>query len=89
MESIGLKEARKKAEEMDKSLRAYDFGKYIIEFQHGDGTCCRYDSAIYKEVDKDWIVIFTEHHGTLVYHKEDLKWVKQWERPKVLYWNEE
>ncbi|NIQ15816.1 MAG: hypothetical protein GTO02_15895, partial [Candidatus Dadabacteria bacterium] len=53
-------------------LSAYDFDPYsLVEIVHEEGTILHYKSAFIKEW-KDYILVFTEHHGTHVYHKSDL-----------------
>lgn len=66
------KEALTVAKESDKKLSAYDFHPYsLVEIIHEEGTILHYKSAFTREW-KDWIFVFTEHHGTHVYHKSDL-----------------
>lgn len=66
------KEAEQVAKEIDKKLSAYDFNPYsLTEIIHEEGTILHYRSAFAKEW-QDWIFVFTEHHGTHVYHKSDL-----------------
>src|SRR6185295_17166129 len=38
---------------------------------HEEGTILHYKPAFTKEW-KDWVFVFTEHHGIHVYHKSDL-----------------
>ncbi len=53
-------------------LSAYDFHSYsLVQIIHEEGTILHYKSAFTREW-KDWIFVFTEHHGTHVYHKSDL-----------------
>lgn len=66
------KEACQVAKEADKKLTAYDFRPTdLVLVVHEEGTQLMYRSAFLKEW-KDYVFIFTEHHGTLVYHKTDL-----------------
>ena len=54
-------------------LTAYDFNPYgMVEIIHEEGTILHYKSAFTREW-KDWVFVFTEHHGTHVYHVTDLK----------------
>jgi len=91
--SLNYKEVLKKAEEINKTLTCNDFivGKIakVIEFLHGDGTYCKFVSACSERIDIDWIAIYTEHHGVLVYHVEDLKWVREAIRSQSIYYNKE
>ena len=79
-------EAKKIADEMEASHSAskpyvsflYDRDvPRIICFKHCDGSFFRFRSSCYREIDKDWFVIFTEHHGEFVYHKEDVEYVRE------------
>jgi hypothetical protein len=64
------REAEQVAKEV--KLTAYDFHHYnIVQIIHEEGTVLHYKSAFTKEW-KDYIFVFTEHHGTHVYHKSDL-----------------
>lgn len=73
MELTSYKEAQTVAKETDKKLTAYDFNPYsMVEIIHEEGTILHYKSAFTKEW-KDWVFVFTEHHGTHVYHISDLK----------------
>lgn len=66
------REAEQVAKEVDKKLTAYDFHPCnMVEIIHEEGTILHYKSAFTKEW-KDYIFVFTEHHGTHVYHKSDL-----------------
>jgi hypothetical protein len=66
------REAETVAKETDKKLSAYDFHcDSLVEIIHEEGTVLHYKSAFTQEW-KDWIFVFTEHHGTHVYHKSDL-----------------
>lgn len=67
------KEAMQVAKECDKKLTAYDFHFHnLVEIIHEDGTILHYKSGFTTEW-KDWVFVFTEHHGTQVYHKSDLR----------------
>ena len=66
------REAEQVAKEADKKLSAYDFHvDSLVHIIHEEGTILAYRSAFTKEW-KDYIFVFTEHHGTHVYHKSDL-----------------
>ena len=85
--SIGYKDAKSLAEVVGKSLSCpEDFvvrkRARIIEFLHMDGTYCKFASACFKKIADDWMAIYTEHHGTFVYHTDDLEWVRESRRPK-------
>lgn len=58
--------------ECGKKLTAYDFNLCsLVAIIHEDGTNLYYKSAFTREW-KDWIFVFTEHHGSHVYHKSDI-----------------
>ena len=89
---IGYKDAKKLADGVGKALSyPKDFvvrkRARVIEMQHCDGTYCKFISACFRKVADDWISIYTEHHGTFVYHTEDLKCVRESRRSKSLYCN--
>jgi len=88
VESKTYKEMKAAAEAIDKVLISSDFNKGYIEFMCEDGTHCMYDSAIYKDLNKEWFAIFTEHYGFFIHNKDEVEWVKKWERPEILYWKE-
>ncbi len=66
------KEVEELARTVDMKISAYDFGPSSLVFVlHEEGTTLTFRSAFIKEF-KDYIIIFTEHHGTHVYHRGDL-----------------
>ena len=62
------------AKERDKQLTTRDFkpGEAVI-LHHEEGTQLFYRSA-FLERWKDWVLVFTEHHGFHVYHRSDLSY---------------
>jgi hypothetical protein len=70
MNKMNYKEAVEKAKEINKTLSYKDLNGTVC-FRHGDGSECKYANSTYIKED-EWIFIFTEHHGVLVYHCEDL-----------------
>lgn len=84
-------EARKIVEEMDKKIDLYDFivrkRERIIAVQHGDGSYLEFHSACCRKISKHFFAVFTEHQGTHLYHTDDIDWIKEWKRPKYLYYN--
>ena len=93
MGNLGYKDAKILAEEWSKALDVKDFivrkRAKIVSFLHGDGTYCEFAYACVKRIDEDYWAICTEHHGTLVYHKDDLDWIKEYKRPKTVYFNKD
>ena len=92
MNNIGYNDAKKIAEEIGKDLVfpenfVIDKKCKVIEFLHGDGTYCKINSACFVNIEDDWIAIYTEHHGNFIYHKDDLKWVRESKNPNILYYN--
>lgn len=66
------KDAEVFAREYDKKLKATDFhSKNCVYILHEEGTQLFYKSAFLKTW-KDYVLVFTEHHGFHVYHKTDL-----------------
>jgi len=59
------------AAEMSRKVRSDDkrFWSTVV-MHHDDGSCATWVSANVHEYDKDWIFIFTEHHGFFVYERE-------------------
>jgi hypothetical protein len=62
-------EAEQIAKDADKKLDFSSRGLVLII--HEEGSVLTFQNALLKEW-KDYIFIFTEHHGTHVYHKTDL-----------------
>ncbi len=73
MDSVPLRTIRKKTDEYDAKLLATDprFRRSVTMI-HQDGSYLHFDSAFLMRTG-DWIACFTEHHGTHVYHYEDLQ----------------
>ena len=69
---MNYKEARAKAEEIDKGLRVGEHFKSVVYIEHLDHSKMELWFADIRE-DGEWVMIFTEHHGIFVYHKEDLE----------------
>ena len=66
------KEAEQIARDADKKLLASEFHPWnMVLVIHEEGTILTFRSAFLKEW-KDYVLIFTEHHGTHIYHKGDL-----------------
>jgi hypothetical protein len=77
------KEACQVTKETDKLFTAYDFHPSdLVVIGHEEGTQLVYKSAFLKEW-KDYIFVFTEHHGTLVYHKYDLSYYNQYTTKEI------
>ena len=70
-----------KAEEIDKTLRADVHFNHIVMVEHGDGTKLELHYATLVRED-EWVMIFTEHNGTFVYHNEDLNKIEEIEGAK-------
>jgi hypothetical protein len=82
--------------EIDKKLSLYDFivkkQCRIISIKHGDGSYLEFHSACFRKLNKEWMAVFTEHHGTHIYHYEDVKDIEEWfgkGKHKILYHNKE
>lgn len=86
---MNYKDAKTLAESMDKSITLNDLMEdktiRIIAIQHEDGSYLEFHSAVYRSLDDEWFVVYTEHHGDHVYNKDDVKWVKEWKSPGWLY----
>ena len=67
---MNYKEAIKKAKELNKTFSYKDLNGTVF-FKHGDKSECKYTNYTYIK-EEEWIFIFTEHHGVLIYHHEDL-----------------
>jgi hypothetical protein len=72
-DSVPLKAIRAKVDAYDRTLMADDdrFGRKV-SLVHEDGSTLYFDLAFLMTVDKVWLAVFTEHHGTHVYHIDDL-----------------
>jgi hypothetical protein len=72
MDSVPLSKIREKAEEYDAKLLATDPRfRRSVTLNHEDGSHLHFDSAFLMRIG-EWIACFTEHHGVLVYHADDL-----------------
>ena len=61
----------------------------IIEYEHLDGTYCRFTNAYYRELEDGWFTIFTEHNGEHMNNKEDVKWIRKITQETIFYNKEE
>lgn len=76
-------EALRVAREADNKLTAYDFHcDNLVVVLHEEGTQLMFRSAFLKKW-MDWVFIFTEHHNTLVYHKDDLHSYAQYTQKEI------
>lgn len=77
------KEACQVAKETDNNLTAYEFNPTdLVIVLHQEGTQLIFRSAFLKEW-RDYVFIFTEHHGKLIYHKTDLYSYSQYTQKDV------
>ena len=67
--SVGINEARKVAENIDKNLNGYDLC-YTALINHEDGSFHVVKNAIVFQWN-DYYLVFAEHAKSEVYHKED------------------
>jgi hypothetical protein len=80
MKPATYKEAVEVANKMDGQLWASDFAPSdLVLIIHEEGTSFTFQSAFLKTW-KDWIFIFSEHHGTHVYNRDDLYFWAQYNR---------
>ena len=86
------KNANKIAAHINESLDIFAFNikeeTRVIAVQHDDGSYLEFHSACFRKIDDDFFAVFTEHHDFHVYHKEDVKWIKEYASPKYLYYND-
>lgn len=80
-------EIKKEFDECEKKLGLGDF-QDVIEYQHLDGTVCRFHCATYKEFSDGWFAIFSEHNGNILNNKADVKWIKKI-KEEYIFFNEE
>lgn len=74
--SISYKKLLEEAAEYDKSLKATDKRlQGYVHLVHQDGSTFYWASAFLLTTGDFW-VIFTEHHGFHVYHKDDVLLVR-------------
>ena len=73
MDSIQYKEARKKAKDIAKRLRATDPRlDGSVSVSHDDGSFFLFRNAFAQRIaDSDWFMVFTEHHGFHIFHESD------------------
>lgn len=63
----------------DKKLRADDFDDLsTVIIVHDDGSNFHICNAFYEEYKKDWIIVYSEHCGVMVFNKDDLFSVKRY-----------
>lgn len=65
------KELYRWATSINENLVNTDFA-FTIYVEHEDGTVMCLQNAMYIMFEDDWFVVFTEHCGFFVLHKEDL-----------------
>lgn len=81
MDSVGLREARQRAERFGQALRADHPGfAGCVLLLHDDSTVMFFRSAFVRE-QEEWIEIHTEHHDTFVYHREEVQVLSLTETP--------
>ena len=90
---MNREEARKLALETDKKTIFSDFiidkKSRIIAISHGDGSYLEFHSACFKKLNKEWLAVFTEHHGIYLYHIDDIKNIKELSSSILLYSNKD
>lgn len=75
-DSIGYEQALERAFEIDDKLTAADFKwQHRVYIEHEDGTILDFNYALLRQ-ENDWFYIFTEHHGSFVFHKDDVAYYK-------------
>jgi len=86
---MNILEAKVVAQEIDRTIGQEDFyirKRYrIIALQHIDGTRFEFHRAAFRQLDKKWVAIFTEHHGFYAYNVEDVEYIQEWNSGAVLY----
>jgi hypothetical protein len=84
---MNLKQAKKELDQISKTLdlNAFIVNKQprIISVYHFDGSYLEFHSASFKKLDDEWMAVFTEHHGNFLYHFEDVRWIKEWDKNKL------
>jgi hypothetical protein len=84
---MNLKQAKKELDQTSKTLDLNAFyikkRQRIIAVYHFDGSYLEFHSASFKKLDDEWMAVFTEHHGSFLYHFEDVKWIKEMESNKT------
>ena len=83
--------AFKLAQEMDETIEIKDLiirkRWRVVAVKHGDGSYFEFNGACFRKIMKDFMVVFTEHHGFHLYHIDDVDFIKEWRSPKTLYFN--
>lgn len=89
---IGYNDAKEIAEKLfesiDSSIDFMENGKSkVILVQHSDRSRFEFHSACFRRIHDNWMAIFTEHHGVLVYHEDDVDYIKEYLEPETHYYN--
>ena len=90
---IDYKDAKKEMEKIDKAIDIKDFIKNkmarTVAIKHCDRSYLEFHSACFKKYNKDFFMVFTEHHGSHLYHKDDVECICEWfdngSKSKILY----
>lgn len=48
----------------------------IVEIEHQDGSVLRLRYALFM-IWHEWYLIYSEHHGNCIYHKDDVVMIRQ------------
>lgn len=78
--STSIRTIKQIVNEYDSKLLATDkrFRK-SVKIIHDDGTVMCIDSA-FLMTHGDYVIVFSEHHSSYIYHREDLIWYGQFKR---------
>ena len=80
MESTYIRRIRERIKSYDEALKATDprFNRSVT-ILHEEGSLMHYECSFVESID-DYYVIFTEHHGTHIYNKNDAKVIQHEKR---------
>jgi len=81
MKSLAYQEVESFARTRNAELRATDFTSDTVMVSHEDGSIFFISDALIEEYmckadGKLWVVVFAEHHKTMVFPYEDLTYVR-------------
>lgn len=77
---MNYKEAKALADARDSTLTSDDPRfRHMVQLIHEDGTVLTYTYTFFVPIDR-WYLVFTEHHGSHVYAKDDIHDISEWQR---------
>ena len=77
-------------EEMERLRKTLDYREdfiidgmlKIVGVRHRDGSYLEFHSAAWKQIDEEFMAVFTEHQGDHLYHREDIFTIHEWKKER-------